>query len=166
MLVHRLALIDSAREAITVEMAYLGDVRFTHGLARAVDRGVAVTLVTAARADLLGNVNRATCDALRRLTGAPDHLRVVVLPRMVHSKAVVIDHRCADIGSANFTRLSHGVFDEVNLYVDHAPFARAVEDEIVRHCNEGSVVEQRLDAHRFRTQVEKALVAFHSRKAR
>jgi phosphatidylserine/phosphatidylglycerophosphate/cardiolipin synthase-like enzyme len=164
MLTHRLALIDSAKTALTVEMAYLGDVRFTRALARAVNRGVALTLVTAERADVLGNVNRATCDTLRRLTGAPDHLRIVLLPRMVHSKVVVIDHRWVDVGSANFTRLSHGVYDEINLYADAAPFALALEDEITSHCGEGDLVEERLNGRRVRTQVEKAIVAFQSRR--
>jgi len=165
MLTHRLALLDSARTALTVEMAYLGDVRFTRALARAVNRGVALTLVTAERADVLGNVNRATCDLLRRLTGAPDHLRIVLLPRMVHSKVVVIDHRWADVGSANFTRLSHGVYDEINLYADAAPFAVALEAEIAHHCDGGDLVEERLNGGRgMRTQVEKAIMAFQSRK--
>ncbi len=165
MLTHRLALIDSAKTSLTIEMAYLGDHRFTRALARAVNRGVALTLVTAERADVLGNVNRGTCDLLRRLTGAPDHLRIVLLPRMVHSKVVVIDHRWADVGSANFTRLSHGVYDEINLYADAAPFAIALEAEIARHCDDGDVVAERLNGRRvMRTQVEKAIMAFQSRR--
>src|SRR5580700_4786937 len=100
MISHRLALIDAAQRSLTVEMAYLGDRRFTAALARAVQRGVHVKLVTADQADVLGATNRATCDMLRRLTGAPANLKIVLLPRMVHSKVVVIDHRFADVGSA------------------------------------------------------------------
>ena len=164
MLTHRLALIDSAKTALTVEMAYLGDVRFTRALIRAVQRGVTVTLVTAARADVLGNSNRATFETLRKQTGGPEHLRIVVLPRMVHSKAVVIDHRWVDIGSANFTRLSHGVYDEINLYADHAPFAVALEDEIARHAEEGELIAGKLALKAVRTQIERAVVAFQSRR--
>jgi cardiolipin synthase len=164
MLTHRIALIDSARLSLTIEMAYLGDRRFTQALARAVNRGVEVTLVTAARADVLGNLNRATCDTLRRLTGAPEHLRIIFLPRMVHSKVTVIDRRIVDIGSANFTRLSHGVYDEINLYADHAPFAVAIESEIGRHCVEGLVVDEKVGYRRMASQLEKAIVAFQSRK--
>lgn len=164
MLTHRLALIESAKVALTVEMAYLGDVRFTRALLRAIERGVAVTLVTAARADVLGNSNRATCEFLRKKSGAPDHLQIVVLPRMVHSKAVVIDHRWVDIGSANFTRLSHGVYDEINLYADHAPFALALEDEIARHAEEGELIAGKLASKPVRTSIERAVVAFQSRR--
>lgn len=164
MLTHRLALIESAKTALTVEMAYLGDVRFSRALLRAIERGVAVTLVTAARADVLGNSNRATCEFLRKKSGAPDHLQIVVLPRMVHSKAVVIDHRWVDIGSANFTRLSHGVYDEINLYADHAPFAVALEAEIARHAEEGELIAGKLPTKPVRTSIERAVVAFQSRR--
>ncbi len=164
MATHRLALIDAARESLTVEMAYMGDARFTQALARAVQRGVEVTLVTAWHADVLGNLNRATCDVLLRTTGAPQNLTIVLLPRMVHSKIVVIDHRWVDIGSANFTRLSHGVYDEINLYADAAPFARALEAEIARHCEDGRVVEERVGYRRVYTQIERAIVAYQSRK--
>src|ERR1043165_2715723 len=105
MISHRLALIDSAEHSLIVEMAYLSDRRFTAALARAVQRGVEVRMVTADQADVLANINRATCDALMRLTGAPDNLTIALVPRMVHSKVVVIDHRFCDIGSANTTTL-------------------------------------------------------------
>lgn len=164
MATHRLALLDSARSSITVEMAYLGDRRYTQAMIRAVQRGVDLTLVTAERADVLGNVNRQTCDVIRRTTGAPANLSIVLLPRMVHSKAVVIDHRVVDVGSANFTPLSHGVYDEINLYADHAPFAQALEAEIARHAALGTVVDDKVGYRPLRSGVEKMVVAFQARK--
>ena len=164
MATHRLALIDSAKISLTVEMAYLGDRRYTFAMARAVSRGVDVTLVTAERADVLGNVNRAVCDTIRKLTGAPPNLTICLVPRMVHSKAVVIDHRVVDVGSANFTPLSHGVYDEINLYADHEGFALALEAEIGRHAAEGVVVDHKVGHRRVRTGIEKMLVAYQSRK--
>ena len=99
-----------------------------------------------------------------RLTGAAQNLTIVLLPRMVHSKVVVIDHRFADVGSANFTRLSHGVYDEINLYADNAAFALALEDEIARHCADGHLVTHRVGYRRIHSQVERAIVAYQSRK--
>jgi len=164
MISHRLALIEAARESLTVEMAYLGDRRFTAALARAVQRGVHLKLVTADQADVLGATNRATCDMLRRLTGAPENLTIVLLPRMVHSKVVVIDHRWSDVGSANFTALSHGVYDEINLYADSEPFARALEAEIDSHCADGRIVDQKLTWKRAFSGLEAAIVAYQSRR--
>jgi cardiolipin synthase len=164
MISHRLALIDSAEISLTVEMAYLSDRRFTAALARAVQRGVDVHMVTADQADVLANINRATCDALMRLTGAPANLRISLVPRMVHSKVVVIDHRFCDLGSANFTPLSHGVYDEINLYADNEPFARAVEAEIARHCEDSRPAESRLSYRKMYSGLERAIMAYQSRR--
>lgn len=164
MISHRLALIEAAQQSITVEMAYFTDHRFSAALARAVQRGVAVKVVIAEAADVLGNINRATCDMLMRLTGAPENLTVVLVPRMVHSKVVVIDHRWSDVGSANFTPLSHGVYDEINLYADCEPFARALEAEIDAHCDEGRVADSRLTYRKMFSGIERAIIAYQSRR--
>jgi cardiolipin synthase len=165
MISHRLALMDAAQTSLTIEMAYFGDRRFTAALARAVQRGIHVKLVTADQADVLGATNRAALDMLRRLTGAPDNLEIVLLPRMVHSKVVVIDHRWSDVGSANFTPLSHGVYDEINLYADSAPFARALEAEVDRHCDDGGrIVDQKLRWRRAYSGFERAIMAYQARR--
>jgi len=164
MISHRLALIEAAEKSITVEMAYFTDRRFTAALARAVQRGIEVKVVTADQADVLANINRASCDALMRLTGAPANLTIVLVPRMVHSKVVVIDHRFSDVGSANFTSLSHGVYDEINLYADSESFALALEAEISSHCDGGQVADQRLRYRRMFSGVERAIIAYQSRR--
>src|SRR5262245_10455746 len=164
MISHRLALIEAAQQSITVEMAYFTDRRFTAALARAVQRGVEVKVVTAELADVLGNINRATCDTLMRLTGAPENLTIVLVPRMVHSKVVVIDHRWSDVGSANFTPLSHGVYDEINLYADCEPFARDLEAEIATHCEDGRVADSRLTYRKMFSGLERAIIAYQSRR--
>ncbi|RMH44730.1 MAG: phosphatidylserine/phosphatidylglycerophosphate/cardiolipin synthase family protein [Deltaproteobacteria bacterium] len=163
MLAQRLALIDSARESLVVKMAYLGDPRFTDAMARAVDRGVRVTLLTGENPNVLQQLNRRTCAELLRRTGAPDHLKVVLHPRMVHSKLVVIDDRYCDVGSANFTRLSHGVYDEVNLYVDDPRFAAELRDHALAHCEDGQVVQGMVSYRKFASQIERATVAFQAR---
>lgn len=163
MIDERIALIDSAETSVVVEMAYLGDKRFTAALLRAVRRGVNVVLITS-RSDVLGNLNLATCDTLLRRTGAPNNLTICLLPRMVHSKFVVVDSLRSDIGSANFTPLSHGVYDEINMYVNDADFAQRLEEVALAHCTEGRVVSERVGYRRFASQVERAVVAYQSRK--
>lgn len=165
MLLHRLELIESARESLMIIMAYLGDRRYTQALIRAVKRGVDVTLVTAAQAEILGDLGRGTCHRILRATRAPDNLRIIHMPRMVHAKVVVRDHRYADIGSANFTPLSHGVYTEINLHLDNARFARELEDTIWNHCAEGELVGPRVRYRRLHFQVERAIVAYQGRKS-
>jgi cardiolipin synthase len=164
MLGERLALIDSAQRSLVIEMAYLGDPRFTTALVRAVQRGVDVTLITAARANVLGDLNRATCDKLLARTRAPENLKIVLLGRMVHTKLVVIDGRLCDVGSANFTPLSHGVYEEINLYADDPVFARRLEEVALAHVTEGELVAGRLDYRRLAANVERVIVAFQARK--
>jgi len=164
MISHRLALIDAAKVSITVEMAYFTDRRFTAALARAVQRGVHVRVITAELADVLGNSNRVTLDLLVRLSGARENLEIVLVPRMVHSKVVVIDHRYSDVGSANFTQLSHGVYDEINLYADNEVFAREIEAEIESHADEGTLLSQKLRWRRVYSGLERAVMAYQSRR--
>ncbi len=164
MISHRLALIEAAQHSITIEMAYFTDQRFTAALVRAVDRGCDVKIVVAEAADVLGNMNRLSCDAIMRLTGNPKNLKIVLVPRMVHSKVVIVDHRWSDVGSANFTPLSHGVYDEINLYADCEPFARALEAEIETHAEDGFVADTRLTYRKMVSGIERAILAFQSRR--
>jgi phosphatidylserine/phosphatidylglycerophosphate/cardiolipin synthase-like enzyme len=88
----------------------------------------------------------------------------VLVPRMVHSKVVIIDHRWSDVGSANFTSLSHGVYDEINLYADCEPFARALEAEIETHCLDGRIADSRLSYRKMYSGLERAIIAYQSRR--
>ncbi len=165
MLDDRLALIERAQTRLTVVMAYLGDRRFTDALVRAVERGVAVTVIAPERADVLGDTNLATCEALLHRCRGASNLRLVLHPAMVHAKLVVVDGRWSDIGSANFTRLSHGVYDEVNLYVDDPAFAFQLEQLTERLAAEGLAAGPGLRYRKHYLHVERFFVAVMSRNA-
>ena len=160
----RLALLASARERLTIEMAYLGHPRLTEALVAAVRRGVSVTLLTSRRASIIGDLNLGTCDRILERTGAPENLRIVLHPRMVHGKAIVVDGAIADIGSANFTRLSHSTYAEVDLYCQDEAFARTVERAIEEQVAEGELVRPRISYRKSYFYVETAIIAYQSRK--
>jgi cardiolipin synthase len=159
----RLRLIASARRRLTIEMAYLGDRACTDAIVAAVNRGVEVTLLTAARANIIGDLNLYTCNEIMRRTGNPANLRIALHPRMVHGKAVVGDGAWVDVGSTNFTPLSHGAYEEVDLFCRDAALAahveRAIEDEIA--VSEPARLPMRY--RRIYVVVERALSAYHSR---
>jgi cardiolipin synthase len=159
----RIGLIDRAERSIVIEMAYLGDKRFTAALLRAVKRGITVVLITS-RSDVLGNLNLRICNLLLRRTGAPQNLTICILPRVVHSKFVVVDGQWSDVGSANFTPLSHGVYDEINMHVNDVDFALRLEEVALAHCGEGQVVTDRVFYKRFASSVERAIMAYQARK--
>jgi cardiolipin synthase A/B len=161
----RLALIDGARKRLTIEMAYMGERRCTDALVAAVKRGVEVTLLTAEKANVLGDLNRYTCDQLLRRTGSPENLRIVLHPRMVHGKAMVVDRRIVDIGSANFTVLSHGGYEEVDLYCRDPLFASDVEDAIEEEIEQGMQVAGRVPFRRSYVMAERVFAAYQAKTA-
>jgi cardiolipin synthase len=160
----RLALIAGARRRITMAMAYLGDRACTDALADAVNRGVTLTLLTSARANVTGDLNLQTCNQLFARTRNAGHLRVVLHPRMVHGKAIVIDGAVTDIGSANFTPLSHGGYEEVNLYSRDPELARSVEEAIERDIQEGQLARPPVAYRRIYAVVERAISAYQARR--
>ncbi len=157
----RLRLVREAKHRLTIEMAYLGDRRCTDALVAAVERGVEVTLLTARRANIIADLNLHTVNELLRRTRSPEHLRVVLHPRMVHGKAIVADGARVDIGSANFTLLSHGAYEEVNLYSRHESFARSVEQAIWADADQGERVYGPVPYRRAYAAVELALSHYH-----
>ncbi|MCK5796528.1 MAG: phosphatidylserine/phosphatidylglycerophosphate/cardiolipin synthase family protein [Deltaproteobacteria bacterium] len=160
----RLALIDSAQRSLTVAMAYLGDARFGHALIRAAQRGVQVTLLTSSMSDFLGSLNRASCDQLLRATGS-ENVRIVMLPSpMVHAKATVVDGAIADVGSANYTPLSHGAFSEINLFIRDATFAQALEKTILDVAARGEQMMGRVRRNHLFEWIERAIVEKQARK--
>jgi len=160
----RLALIASAQKSLTIEMAYFGDRACTTALVDAVKRGVRVTVLTAARANISGDLNLWTCAQLLRRTGSADNLRIVLHPRMVHGKAIVGDGAWVDIGSTNFTSPSHGGYEEVDLFCRDAAFARRVEEAIERDTRDGKPARLPIRYRRRFAVVERMLGSFHGRK--
>ena len=161
---HRVAMIGGARERLTIAMAYMGEPRITDALCEAVARGVSLTLLTSQRSNVIADLNLRTCDELLRRTGAPPHLRIVLSPRMVHGKAIVVDGARVDLGSANFTTLSHGAFEEVNVYCQDARLAREVEEAIVHAARDGRAAESRVRYRRIYVLVERALSRYQARR--
>ncbi len=159
----RLEILRSAERRLTVEMAYFEETCFAEVLADAVQRGVEVTLVTSEMANVLGHVNRQRCDLLLRLTDSAPNLRVVLHPRMIHSKVIVVDGHIVELGSANFTRISHGTYDETDLYVRDDTFAAGVEAAVQEHAAQGRRVTGRVPFSRLYATVERLIMAHQAR---
>ena len=158
----RLALIAGARKRLTIAMAYLGDPAATAALCQAVKRGVAVTLLTAARADVGGDLNLFTCAKILRRTGSPENLRLVLHPTMVHGKAIVGDGEWVDLGSTNFTRLSHDGYEELDVFSRDRAFARRVENAIEQAATAGTRARLPLDYRLWRLGFEALISAFQT----
>jgi cardiolipin synthase len=158
----RLALIGQASKRLTIAMAYLGDPAATQALCQAVRRGVSVTLLTAARADVGGDLNLFTCAKILRRTGSPENLRLVLHPTMVHGKAIVGDGEWVDLGSTNFTRLSHDGYEELDVFSRDRAFARRVEQTIEHEAAAGTRAQLPLDYRVWRLGFEALISAFQT----
>jgi cardiolipin synthase len=159
----RLALIAGTRRSLTIEMAYLGDPACTDAVVDAVKRGVTVTMLTAARANVIGDLNLWTCAEILRRTGSPENLKIFLHPRMVHGKAIVGDGAWVDVGSTNFTPLSHHAYEEVDVFSRDADLARAVEAAIVRDIADARLARLPLAYRPVYAFIEKAISRYHSR---
>ena len=162
LLSERLALIANAKQTLHIEMAYLGDARYTRAIIKAVQRGVQTTIVTS-KADVLGNLNLGTCHKILKRTGFPSHLKVFIRPKMVHTKTQVVDGEITDLGSANFTPLSHGVYDEINVLIKNKAFSLQTIDAIESDAKECVLVDSALKYRRLIHAFEKAIVGYQSR---
>jgi len=158
----RLALIGRARKRLTIAMAYLGDPAATRALCQAVERGVSVTLLTAARADVGGDLNLFNCARILKRTGSPENLRLVLHPTMVHGKAIVGDGEWVDLGSTNFTRLSHDGYEELDIFSRDRAFARRVEQTIQHEAAAGTLAQLPLDYRLWRLGFEALISAFQT----
>jgi cardiolipin synthase len=162
----RLRLIDGARERLTIEMAYLGDRACASALVAAVKRGVQVTLLTSSRANILGDLNLRTCNELLRRTDNAPNLRVFLHPRMVHGKAMVVDGARVDLGSANFTPLSHGGYEEVNLHAHDRALAAEIEAAIERDAADSRRVQYPVPHDFLNALIESVISSYQAGRSR
>ncbi len=151
----RVARIDGAQESVRVEMSFFGDPAFTDALCRAVDRGVATTILAPRKAGKLRWYNPQVFNALRRRTGAPPHLRIALYPGGVHAKLLVVDAAWVDVGSANFTLLSHEGYGEANVGFQSAVIGQAIAAAMDAHVAQAQVARKRLRASRVRARLER-----------
>ena len=86
---------------------------------------------------------------------------------MVHAKVLVGDGEWVDLGSTNFTRLSHGGYEEVDVFCRDRMFARRVEQAIEQEVRAGAPARLPLDYRLWRLAFELGVSAFQGRsKAR
>ncbi|RPI27256.1 MAG: phosphatidylserine/phosphatidylglycerophosphate/cardiolipin synthase family protein [Acidobacteria bacterium] len=99
-----ISLLRKARTEVIMEMAYFGDALITAEIVKACRRGVAVKIVTSARANIQSNLN---LHILRQILDETNNqARVHLSPKMIHSKIMLVDNRYVYLGSGNFNRSS------------------------------------------------------------
>ncbi|HEV7668115.1 MAG TPA: phosphatidylserine/phosphatidylglycerophosphate/cardiolipin synthase family protein [Thermoanaerobaculia bacterium] len=127
-----LARLDSAQVSITIESPYLIPTRaFRRGLARALERGVSVRILT----NSLSTTDNLWAQAgyvgsKRRLVESGIDLWEYHGDESLHSKVAVIDGRWLIVGSFNLDPRSEYLNSEIAVEVD-SPALVAIEEEII-----------------------------------
>jgi len=116
---HYLELIRSARQELTITMAYFSPLEpFLREIVAAHRRGVRVSVLIPERANFQNDTNRKT---VRRLMRETDNgISLYLSPKMVHTK-LVMNEREISMGSTNITKKAFGQLNELNLVLKRAP---------------------------------------------
>ena len=109
-------ILDHATETIVLEHAYFSDDAVIDAVVRAAKRGVDVDVILPKEPDTHVYANRVTINRLLEL-GAGTSLRVLLYPRMMHSKVILVDGVVAAVGSANLTPRSMVTTKEITLFM-------------------------------------------------
>lgn len=109
-------LLREAKESVVIEHCYLSDPEVLEHVIDLSKRGVEVTMILPARTELHHHANMTSVGRLIT-EGDPENLRVLIYPRMVHGKIIIVDHHRAFLGSANLMRSSLDDMGEVNVLI-------------------------------------------------
>lgn len=113
-----LALIENACESIHIEMAYVGDADITRALIAAGRRGVKISILFSAKANIGNDVNFHTLREIMEQT----EIDVRLSEKMIHSKVMIVDQKKALLGSANFSIFSMEKAGELCLLTEESEF--------------------------------------------
>lgn len=119
-----LRLIDGAEESLTILMAYFSpDAEILRAIEAAAARGVAVSVLMPARANLTDASNKRT---LRGLYGIPG-VALYLSDDMLHAK-LLLSEKELSLGSCNVSKKAFRQLDELNLFLpnDGGAFAASV----------------------------------------
>ena len=157
---HYLSLIQEAEKELTLTMAYFTPRKpFVEALLAAEARGVRITLLMPAVANLQDDVNHLTMQRL--LARSRGGIRLLLSPKMVHTKLIANEKRIS-FGSCNVTKKAFYQLDELNLCVknEDTPFVRALFADVRQNqalCREVTHPEE-IRYSRFRAWAEGLLL--------
>ncbi len=110
-------LLEHARESIVVEHCYVSDAAVIDLLIRRSKEGLRVVVIMPKSVDLHHHAN---LQSMARLIaeGAPGKLQLLLYPRIVHGKVILVDRSTLFLGSANLMTSSLDDMGEVNVLVE------------------------------------------------
>ena len=109
-------LIQSAKERITIEMAYFGDLDIANAIIEKANNGVPVEIILPSEANIQDDLNKEVMQKILDETNG--NVSVYFFPRMLHAKLINVDHEKTFIGSANLNERAMESLGEFNLLIN------------------------------------------------
>jgi cardiolipin synthase A/B len=113
-----LELLDNAKKEVLIEMAYLGDKSINKKLIEIVGKGVKVKLIIPKKSNLQDNLNKMMATRLFELTNGK--IEILLYPKAMHSKVMLVDGEVTSLGSANLNFGALHELKETNVLVNDA----------------------------------------------
>ena len=111
-----LDLLSSAKESVTIIMAYIGDKDITGKIIEIANKGINVTILLPEKANLQNDLNMKTLKSI--MSGTNNKINAYLSKKMVHAKMIIIDDRIVTFGSCNINKNSMTKLSELNILIN------------------------------------------------
>ena len=111
-----LNLLSSAKQSITILMAYIGDKDITSKIIEIANKGLDITILLPEKANLQNDLNMKTLKKIMNQTN--NKINVYLSKKMVHAKMIIIDDKVLTFGSCNTNKNSMNKLSELNILIN------------------------------------------------
>ena len=115
-----LELLSSAKESVTIVMAYVGDKDVTNKIIEIANKGIDITLLLPEKANLQNNLNMKVL--IRIMKETSNKVNAYLSKNMVHAKMIIIDDQIVTFGSANINKNGMTKLSELNILINKSSF--------------------------------------------
>lgn len=111
-----LDLLSSARQSVTILMAYVGDKDITDKIIEIANKGIDITILMPEKANLQNDLNMKTLRKVMKQTN--NKINAYLSKKMVHAKMLIIDDKVLTFGSCNINKNSMTKLSELNILIN------------------------------------------------
>ncbi len=123
-----------AKKEVIIEMAYLGHPAVTRAIVDAANRGVSITLIIPQKSNLQDSLNKYIARKILRDTEWK--VKVLLYPKPLHAKALIVDGTVSFLGSANLNIGALRTLKETNVIVNDSTcqFTDRFKETLAHDC--------------------------------
>lgn len=115
-----LELLSSAKESVTIVMAYIGDKDITDKIIEIANKGIDITFLMPEKANLQNDLNLKVLKKIMKQTN--NKINIYLSKKMVHAKMIIIDEQIVTFGSANINKNGMTKLSELNILINKSNY--------------------------------------------